>query len=329
MPRTIGWDPPRTPFTLSHVAPLGVTRNVVRSAVASGRVVQLARGVFIAAEAVAGDPTGLHLQRAMAVQLRRPTAIASHRTAALAWGLALDQPASAVADPVSFIVPRGTNVRSLKGKDFAVAARDLPAEHRVSHPSGLLVTSIARTAVDVAAVEPSLPAALVVLDAAARQLLIEAVGEWRVRTHYTRPQSLVAAVSPLRVAAERAATQFTRHRLLEAVALTDPRRESPLESFSFGQMLLHGIPLPQLQVRIRTPRGDVYPDFLWEEAMVIGEADGMGKYQTPEDLRSEKWRQEDLEELGYRVVRWGDRDIRRSPAQVMGRLGAALEARTG
>jgi very-short-patch-repair endonuclease len=289
----------------------------------------LVRGVFIAAEALAADPAGQHLQRASAVQLRRPTAIASHRTAALAWGLALDQPVVSVADPVSFIVPGRPDVRSGAGEGFVIAVRDLPPEHRVAHPSGLLVTSMARTASDVAAVEPSLPAALVVLDAAARQLLVDAVGEWQVRTHYSRPRSLAAAVSPIREAAEHAATQYTRHRLMEAVSLVDPRRESPLESFSFGQMVLHAVPLPQLQVRIRTPRGDVYADFLWEEAMVIGEADGMGKYRTPEDLRAEKLRQEDLEELGYRVVRWGDRDIRRGPAQVMARIGAAIEARTG
>jgi very-short-patch-repair endonuclease len=328
MPRTVGWDPPRTPFTLSDVAPLGVTRNVVRSALASGRVVPLARGVFIAAVALAGDPAGLHVQRAIAQQRRRPTAIASHRTAALAWGLALDQPAEAADAASCFIVPERPEVRSRSGEGFAIAVRDLPAEHRVAHPSGLLVTSLARTAVDVAAVEPSLPAALVVVDATARRLLIDAVGERRARTHYTRPQSLAAAVRPLREAAEHAATQFTRQRLQMVIDLADARRESPLESFSFGQMVLYGLPLPQLQVRIRTPEGDMYPDFLWEEAMVIGEADGMSKYRTPEDLRAEKWRQEVLERLGYRVVRWADRDIRRHPAQVMGRVAAAIEARS-
>ena len=256
MPRTIGWDPPRTPFTPSHVAPLGVTSNVLRSAVASGRVVRLARGVFIAAEAVAGDPVGLHLQRAMAVQLRRPTAIASHRTAALAWGLALDQPAMAVADRVSFIVPGRHNVRSLAGEGFVIAARDLPAEHRVAHPSGLLVTSMARTAVDVAALEPSLPAALVVLDAAVRQLLIDTVGERRVRTHYTRSASLQTAISPLREAAEHAVTQFTRHRLRGG-----PRPGRPTSGVSrwspsvSARSCCSGCPWPQLQVRIRTASG--------------------------------------------------------------------------
>ena len=44
-------------------------------------------------------------------------------------------------------------------------------------------------------------------------------------------------------------------------------------------MHLAGLPSPTLQARIRTPGGDVYPDFLWEEYMVIGEADGEGKYR--------------------------------------------------
>jgi very-short-patch-repair endonuclease len=328
MPRTIRWDPPRTPFTLDHVSPLGVTPRAVRTAAHAGRIVQLTRGVHIAADAVPSDDAGRHVLIALAHQLLRPHAIASHHTAALTWGLPLDDPAGSAGMPASFTTPRRPGVRSEKGNGFTVAVRDLPAEHRVAHPSGLLVTALARTAVDVATLEPSLPAALVVVDAAARQLLIDTVGERRVRAHYTRPLSLTAAVSPLREAAEHASTQFTRHRLQEALDLADPRRESPLESYSFGQMVLHGLALPKLQVRIRTPEGDLYPDFLWDEAMVIGEADGRGKYQTPEDLWREKRRQEVLEEMGYRFIRWGDRDVRRSPAQVVGRIAAAIDART-
>ena len=123
MPRTIGWDPPCTPFTLSHVAPLGVTRNVLRSAVASGRVVPLVRGVFIAAEAMAADPEGLHLQRALAVQLRRPTAIASHRTDPV--GVRSDRPF--LAAYVS--TPRG--VRTIVGLRAAIEG---PAPGRFRPP---------------------------------------------------------------------------------------------------------------------------------------------------------------------------------------------------
>lgn len=257
----------------------------------------------------------------------RPHAIASHHTAALAWGLPLDDPLASARMPAAFIAPRRPGARSEKGSGLRVALRDLPAEHRVAHPSGLLVTSQARTALDVAALH-QLPEALITLDAAARRFLIDAVGERRVRDHYVRPQSLALSRRPLVEAAGPAATQFTRARLAEYLAYVDPRRESPLESFSYGQMVLHGLPLPQLQVRIRTPEGDVYPDFLWEDAKVIGEADGMAKYQKPEDLRNEKWRQEGLERLGYLVVRWDDRDIRRRTAEVMARLMAPIEARS-
>lgn len=290
-------------------------------------MVRIARGVHINAEAIPEDDAGLHVLRALSHQVLRPHAIASHHTAALAWGLPLDDPSAAARMPASFITPARSGRRSETGRRFTVAVRDLPAEHRAAHPSGLLVTSQARTAVDVAAGH-ELPEALITLDAAARRFLIAAVGEARMRDHYVRPQSILSARALLVEAALPAATQFSRARLTEHLAHVDPRRESPLESFSFGQMVVFGLPLPKLQVRIRTPEGDKYPDFVWEEAMVIGEADGMGKYRTPEDLRAEKWRQELFEQLGYRVVRWGDRDIRRAPAQVMGRIDAAIDARS-
>lgn len=327
MPRVIRWDPPRTPFTLAQVAPLGVTPAALRTAVRAGRVVPLARGVHISAEAVPEDEAGLHLVRALAHQVLCPTDIASHHTAALAWGLPLDDPAAAARMPAAFIAPVRRGARSGTGPGYSVARRRLPAEHRVAHPSGLLVTSQARTALDVAA-DHGLPEALITLDAVARRRLLAAVGDRRVRDHYGRPYSLAAACKPLGEATVAAATQFTRARLDAYLRYVDPRRESPLESFSFGQMVLYGLPLPRLQVRIRTPEGDMYPDCLWEEAMVIGEADGMEKYRTPEDLRAEKWRQEVFEQMGYRVVRWGDRDIRRRTAEVMARLQAAIDARS-
>jgi very-short-patch-repair endonuclease len=290
-------------------------------------VVRLARGVHIRAEAVPEDEAGLHLANALARQVLIPNAIASSHTAALAWGLPLDDPAAAARMPAAFIAPVRPGARSGTGPGYSLALRRLPAEHRVAHPSGLLVTSQARTAVDVAA-DHRLPEALITLDAVARRSLLAAVGDRRVREHYVRPNSLAAACKPLSEAAVAAATQFTRARLEAYLKHVDPRRESPLESFSFGQMVLYELPLPKLQVRICTPEGDMYPDCLWEESMVIGEADGMQKYRTPEDLRAEKWRQEVFEQMGYRVVRWGDRDIRRRTAEVMARLYAAIDSRS-
>jgi hypothetical protein len=99
-------------------------------------------------------------------------------------------------------------------------------------------------------------------------------------------------------------------RARRAVALLDARSESPLESLSRAVFLEHGLPAPDLQVEFRPRPNLIYrADFYWRDQRVIGEADGMAKYDQPGALRAEKIRQEGLEDLGLRVVRWTWRDI--------------------
>lgn len=79
-------------------------------------------------------------------------------------------------------------------------------------------------------------------------------------------------------------------------------------------------------------------DFLWEDAPVIGEADGLAKYRptdwrtTRDIVRAEKRREERLADLGYEVVRWGWEDAN-DPPRLAHRLRAAfargLERRRG
>ena len=325
--RSSRWNPPTTPFMWEHVAPLGVTRSMIHTAASGGRIARLGHGVYIAAEAAATAPVAAHLQRAHALQLRRPDAIASHDTAALAWELDLEDPVASAAKPVAFIIPSSRSARSESSSGARIAVRDLPHHHRAVHPSGLLVTTPARTAVDVAAELP-MPEALITLDSAARLALQDLVGSRWLRDTYVRPKVLARATEPLEEAASHAATQFTRRSLGLSVAHADPRRESALESLSFGHMVAAGLPLPDLQVRVQTPEGrPVFPDFLWAEEMVIGEADGLTKYATATDLHREKLRQEILEQMGYRIVRWSYREMRERPAVVLRRIEAALEAR--
>jgi hypothetical protein len=165
------------------------------------------------------------------------------------------------------------------------------------HPSGLLVTTRDRTAVDVAA-EAGLPEALITLDSAARMNLRDRVGRAWLRDEYVKARSLREAVRPLAAAAERGQTQFTRGQLQEALALVDPRRESPAESLSFGHMVLADLPLPELQVRLTDDEGDMFPDFLWREKMLVGEVDGHVKYQTRGDLIAERRREARMRALG-------------------------------
>jgi very-short-patch-repair endonuclease len=86
-----------------------------------------------------------------------------------------------------------------------------------------------------------------------------------------------------------------------------------------------GLPAPELQVALggASPVGIV--DFYWEDFGVIGEADGLLKYDdAPDALRAEKLRQEALENLGFIVVRWTWEEIWRRPDVVEARLRNAF-----
>ena len=52
-------------------------------------------------------------------------------------------------------------------------------------------------------------------------------------------------------------------------------------------------------------------DFYWDEFGVVGEADGLGKYDRgAAALRDEKVRQGEMEDAGLIFVRWGWTDLR-------------------
>lgn len=101
----------------------------------------------------------------------------------------------------------------------------------------------------------------------------------------------------------------------DAIAFTDGRSESVLETRS--RLLMHqwGLPEPDLQVRIGNGWGGFVArvDFYWDQFGVVGEADGAMKYDgtDPTPLHREKKRQEVLEQdLELPVVRWGTSDLR-------------------
>lgn len=161
----------------------------------------------------------------------------------------------------------------------------------IERRGGLLVPSREWTAVQLARWQP-LHAAVIPLDSAL------ALGSARGNLH-----ELAAHMTSWPGAAE----------LVAAVAESDGRSESPLESWSRLLMVQLGLPRPQLQhdVRIRARR--YRPDFLWPDHKVIGEADGMGKYSNNEAIDDEKRRQGHLQGAGYLVYRWGWAEVRPDP----------------
>ncbi len=297
----------------------GVTPAMLRTQLRSGRLVRLRPGVYLDAARWPLEPAARHLVRAHAEQVAAPQAVMSHSTAALAWRLPHPGSTGWDTSSVHLCVPR---TASHRGPADVVLHRPtrLPRHHVTLDPDGYLITTLPRTCVDLAR-RLQLPAALVLLDAAARRLC-EAQVQFPRRCDYADPRLASAA----RDAIGEAMAWCRATRLRTALALADPVRESPIESLTAGHLYLAGLPMPLFQQAVRTARGVFYPDCLWPGHRLIGEADGAVKYADAAAFVAEKEREQALRDQGYQVVRWLGREIVREPATVIARIARALAA---
>lgn len=86
------------------------------------------------------------------------------------------------------------------------------------------------------------------------------------------------------------------------------------------------LPAPIQQAVIRSDgRFVARVDFLWEEAKLVVEVDGMAKYQEAGALRDEKRRQNELVALGYTVLRFTWSDIVGRPDYVLAQVTAMIK----
>ena len=195
-------------------------------------------------------------------------------------------------------------------RDDAVAVLicKLPETH-VTEIDDVPVTTPARTAIDLAR-WVGFRGGLVVVDSV-------------MRLGVTRPQLEVVARDCKRWPGIRKAR--------EVVKFADARAATPLETVSRVAFRDMGLPPPELQVTLAwdavgNPKYIV--DFYWPEFCVVGEADGLLKYDDDDgartSLRDEKLRQEELEAMGYIVVRWSWDQIWRQPDWVAARLRRAF-----
>ncbi len=163
----------------------GLTPQMIRTQLAAGRLVRVRRGVFVASSGWPDDAAGQHLVRARAELVLFPDAVLSHRSAAIVWGLPHPGLVPWEADAPTVSRATYTNARSRSGSVVHHLAQ-LPAGHVTRDNQGYAVTSLARTAVDLAA-GLGLPHALVLLDAAARQICASMVASIR-RADYLNPK---------------------------------------------------------------------------------------------------------------------------------------------
>jgi hypothetical protein len=281
----------------------GWTQSALRQAVATGRIVRLRPGAF--RERDWGDTLDAfakarwdHAAPAFAATLTTPGAVASHSTAAVL----LELPLLFLPElPCVSVVPWHTG--DVAGTH--VHRTGSAIEHVVSR-RGVECTSPSRTVVDLAR-EQGVRGGVVAADAALHSGCVSLDELWATVRQCRRWPGVRAA--------------------REAVARADERSESPLESVSRLALCDHGLPAPDLQRSICDRRGSPIGrvDLYWDELGVVGEVDGMQKYDDRDGrpLRSEKLRQERLEEAGLIVVRWGWADLKQFEG-VAGRLRRAF-----
>lgn len=308
------------PFSAAQARAVGLTRAQMLDLLQRGEVEQVARGLYRTLRPLpVGEPWDVTVQRhldRLRVALRRfPGHVPSHSSAAVVHGLEL---MISPESPVELTCLQ-REPRSRREGDVILHHcddNDVP----VTAVAGTQVTTLARTVADTMRTR-RLPHGTALLDAVRRQGLLTLDEVLEVLDGQRRWRG--------------------RPKAMAGVTLSDPRRETWLESFSFVRLHELGVPIPLAQPTITDLDGHFMgrPDGLLCEQGVFLEADGTGKYfldgrpdESVEEtvrrkLTEERMRHVRLEGLGLRGVRWTPHEILHQPDLVAGRVWAALRAR--
>jgi len=278
----------------------GYTPNDLSRAIRDGVIVRLAAGVFGPRWISEASPEIRHAQLAVAT--------ARGRTGALAWVSA----AAAHGLPVWGIRTDRVHLSTSRAGSGTLATSRL-VTHADSRPAatvrvgGVEVVGAARTVIDIARHE-SKAAAIVVGDAA---------------LHLRK-----CTMDELLVELELASGFPGHSRAARAISQMNGLSESPLESRS--RVLLVDdpeLPDPEMQLEVFDDSGALLArgDLGWVDQRVLGECDGHGKYRgqygvdPATAILREKERTDRLHEAGWRLVRWGWRDLEH-PDRLLARI---------
>ena len=293
-------------LTHAQARDCGVDRASSRRLVGHDRWHAAARGVLavVARPRICDETSGFDVQRrvhtlaATAACLLRPGHVVTGRSAAVLHGLPLLQ-----IPPLAELTARTTSTLGRRSRAVIRSAAIAPVDLELWY--GAPITTLARTVVDLA--RHSRCDGLAAADAALREKL-------------TNSAELVDAVG-------RSTGWPGVRQARDIVAMSSGLAESPLESLTRLVIQDAGLPEPELQVVIvdaaNCTRYRV--DMLWRERRVVLEADGRVKYRDGQ-LWREKRRQEQLERLGYRVVRVLWDDVVNAPDETAKRIRWALSA---
>lgn len=267
----------------------GATDHEIKRRLASGRLEELHPGVYYLDAATATWRTTL----LAGVLAAGPDAAASHRSAAVLWGL------------------DGVYGRMI---EVTVPFNEEPEPHRVIlHRSrrgvqpvihaGIPVTSVERTLLDLAALLPG--------------ATLERATASATRLNVATLDSIDACIA--RYGGR--GVKGTR-KLRSVLRLVENDHSGSVSEVDVAQLIRDApIPDPVQQLRIHLPKGrNAYPDFTWQDLLKIVEIDGFGSHSTPEQQEHDLERQNALLDLGYEIRRFSARDVRRHPQKVIAEI---------
>jgi predicted transcriptional regulator of viral defense system len=285
--------------TLGQLEALGLTEDAVIKRVARGQLHRIHQTVYSLTPQVMTE-RGKFMAAVLACG---SGAVLSHRSAAYLWGLV-----DSWEEPVDVTAPN----RRGRSPDGVAAHRDgslQPIDTTILY--GIPCTTVARTILDFAGIEP----------------------EWKVR-------KVVAQAEVLRVldkAKLRALLKRSRRRrgvarlrlILDSIHPQTKRTRSELERLFLAMCAKHSVPEPEVNVWLAAPNGKRYQaDFLWRDQRRIMEADSRRFHDTYTAFVEDRKRQQQLELAGWRVSRCTWEEVEREPRRLANTVRGLLSRAT-
>jgi hypothetical protein len=282
-------------MTRAQLLEMGVARRAVdASSDGPAGLSRVVRGLFL----VGGTDGGWHDRVRRALTQAGADAIGARETAARLHGFA---GAPAVAT-IQLAVSPGRRARDLVGIDIKRATL---AADDVTIAQGIRVSSPLRTVVDCARYSDELTATCII--------------ESACRAGSVTLPEVAARLEGLRRAPGVVAARF-------ALSRADAMSESPLETALRFVLVDAGLPTPVLQLPFVCDGVSGRIDLAYPAAMIGGgggyvglaiEADGREAHTEPHAFERDRLRQTALEDAGWLVRRFTDRQVRSAPAYVV------------
>jgi very-short-patch-repair endonuclease len=252
--------------TRGQLSEIGLGDHGVSDWVRTGRLRRLYRGVY----AVGHDRLRLQGRWMAAVLACGPSAVLSHRDAAVLWDLRQSQ------SPLIDVSVRSQNGRVRRRGLRVHRCRRLPDSEVTVH-DGIPVTTVARTLLDLA-------------DVLEQQALKRAITE----AEYTNQFDLTAINAVVQNNPGRRSAK-----LMAAVGASGDRTRSELEDRFLALLERHQVEPPQTAVWI-----DGYElDFAWTRAGLVVELDGLAAHTTRTTFNADRLRDRQLWRRGLRTMR--------------------------